>query len=292
VVISCLDVELGEDPKAWIDPTQDLPCLQSSACSQSHPGLPVEYPQMRPTIQVGQQFGLWNSSFHPASPPSPCESPKPSGQMWNQRMHQVQGIQMFVIVSLLLLQYPSRERMTTRLARLKRLISIRLIFHRLAKPRARSITVQCCRRIKTVRARELEREPAPRSNKFGNAPSWKPCGYEGIASTASQYLNLLLLPLELTAAASLRRCTRTTLERLTPLQPPVVYPLPYHSNLLLCNQKLTERDMHVMHTYIKLIHLRLKDNMPDQQCVDQVQNSRICELMSVLDARSEGIPEF
>lgn len=58
-----------------------------------------------------------------------------------------------------------------------------------------------------------------------------------------------------------------------------------------CQQKLTERGMHVMHTYIKLIHLRLKDNMPDQQCVDQVQNSRICELMSVLDTQGQGIPE-
>jgi hypothetical protein len=58
-----------------------------------------------------------------------------------------------------------------------------------------------------------------------------------------------------------------------------------------CDKKLTERSAYVMHTYIKLIHLRLKHNIPSENCVDQVQNSRICELMTILDNQGDEIPQ-
>ena len=57
-----------------------------------------------------------------------------------------------------------------------------------------------------------------------------------------------------------------------------------------CDKKLTDRGMHVMNMYVKLIHLRLYDNMPGQKCFDQIQHEKISHLMQVLNKQSEDIP--
>jgi len=48
-------------------------------------------------------------------------------------------------------------------------------------------------------------------------------------------------------------------------------------------RKLNERSMHIMHVYIKLIHLRLKDNMIEPHTMNSTTNQRITDLLQVLD---------
>lgn len=57
-----------------------------------------------------------------------------------------------------------------------------------------------------------------------------------------------------------------------------------------CDKKIAERGMHVINMYIKLIHLRLHDNMPDQDSFDHIQHERISELMEILGKQNEDIP--